>query len=123
MIELGIAGGLLSPRVERRNYTGMLTTAAEVEASAGLLGAAVGAVEVAARMYAAAFASGHRWSRQGRGLRRSLRRSWATWPAGWWPRVRRCYVVEVDGGAVLLTGAGRVVDGDGRAAAAVAVLR
>ena len=102
MIELGIAGGLLSPRVERRNYTGMLTTAAEVEASAGLLGAAVGAVEVAARMYAAAFASAT--------VEPAGARTAALTPALLGDVARRLvaqgeavYVVEVDGGAVLLT--------------------
>ncbi|MCY3845694.1 MAG: hypothetical protein OXH69_19385 [Acidobacteria bacterium] len=57
MIELGVSSGPDAPRVERRNYTGMLTTAAEVEAASGLLGAAVGAVEIAASWFARAFAS------------------------------------------------------------------
>ena len=57
MTELGIAAGPDAPRVERRSYTSMLTAAAETWADAGLLGAAVGAVEVAAGWYARAFAS------------------------------------------------------------------
>ena len=102
MIELGIAGGLLSPRVERRNYTGMLTGAAEAEAGAGgVWGAAVGAVEVAARMYAAAFASA--------AVEPAGARMAALTPALLGDVARRLVaqgeavlVVEVDGGAVSL---------------------
>ena len=101
MIELGIAGGLLSPRVERRNYTSMLTAAAETEATAGLLGAAVGAVEVAARLYAAAFASAE--------VEPANARTAALTPALLGDVARRLVaqgeavlLVEVDGGAVRL---------------------
>ena len=52
MIELGIAGG---PPVERHSYTSMHVAAAEAYAEHGLIGAATGAVEVAARMFQSAF--------------------------------------------------------------------
>ena len=52
MIELGIAGG---PPPEKHNYTNLHVAAAEAYASHGLIGAATGAVEIAARMYQAAF--------------------------------------------------------------------
>ena len=101
MIELGIAGGLLSPKVERRSYTSLLTAAAEAEAAAGLLGVAVGAVEVAARMYAAAFASAQ--------VEPAGARTAALTPALLGDVARRLVaqgeavlVVEVDGGAVSL---------------------
>lgn len=53
MIELGIASG---PPVERHGYTSMYTAAAEAYAEHGLYGAMVGAVEIAAAMFARAFA-------------------------------------------------------------------
>ena len=52
MIELGIAGG---PPVEKHSYTSLHVAAAEAYAEHGLYGAATGAVEIAARMYQAAF--------------------------------------------------------------------
>ena len=52
MIELGIAQ---LPGIVRHSYTSLHVTAAEQWAEHGLYGAAVGAVEVAARMYQAAF--------------------------------------------------------------------
>ena len=52
MIELGIAGG---PPVERHNYTSLHVAAAEQYAEFGLHGAMVGAVEIAARLFQAAF--------------------------------------------------------------------
>ena len=54
MIELGIASG---PPVERHSYTSIRTAAAEAWAEHGLYGAMVGAVEIAAGLYARAFAS------------------------------------------------------------------
>ena len=42
-------------RVERHSYTGVLTAAAEAHAESGLYGAAVGAVETAARLFGSAF--------------------------------------------------------------------
>ncbi len=54
MIELGI--GQPAPRVERHSYTSMHVSAAEAYAEHGLYGAAVGACEVAAAMFARAFA-------------------------------------------------------------------
>ena len=57
MIELGVSTGPDAPTVERRSYTSAITAAAEAEATTGLLGAAVGAVEVAAGLFARAFAS------------------------------------------------------------------
>ena len=53
MIELGISGG---PPSERHSYTTLHTEAAERWAESGLMGAAVGAVEVGASHYARAFA-------------------------------------------------------------------
>ena len=55
LTELGIAAG--PERVERRNYTELRTAAAEAQATSGLLGAAVGAVEVAAGWYSRAFST------------------------------------------------------------------
>ena len=52
MTELGISTG---PRAERHNYTSMHVAAAEAYAEHGLMGAAQGAVEVAARMFQSAF--------------------------------------------------------------------
>ncbi len=57
MIELGVSTGPDEPRVERRNYTAQITAALETWAEAGLYGAALGAVETAASLYARAFAS------------------------------------------------------------------
>ena len=53
MIELGISGG---PPVEEHNYTSLHVEAAERWAEHGLIGAAVGAVEIAASMFARALA-------------------------------------------------------------------
>ena len=55
MIELGISAG--PPRVECRNYTERLTAEIEASAESGIVGAALGATEIAAGMYARAFAS------------------------------------------------------------------
>ena len=57
MIELGVSAGPDGPGVERRNYTAQITAALESWAEAGLYGAALGAVETAAGLYARAFAS------------------------------------------------------------------
>ena len=55
MIELGVSSG--PDRVEHRSYSAMVLGVAEAEASAGLLGVAVGAVETAASLYSRAFSS------------------------------------------------------------------
>ena len=52
MIELGIAQG---PPVERHSYTSLHVAALEAYAESGLIGAAHGAVEIAARMFQSAF--------------------------------------------------------------------
>ena len=102
MIELGVSSGPDAPRVERRNYTSLLTSAAEVEATAGLLGAAVGAVVVAAGWYARAFASAE--------VEPSGVRAAALRPAVLGDLARRLvtrgecgHLVDLDGGAVVLT--------------------
>ena len=57
MIELGVSTGPDGPRVERRNYSELRLAAAEAWADSGLLGAALGATEIAAGLYSRAFAS------------------------------------------------------------------
>ena len=57
MIELGVSTGPDGPRVERRNYSAIQIAALEAWATSGVAGATLGAVEVAAGMYARAFAS------------------------------------------------------------------
>ncbi len=57
MIELGIGQGPDAPRVEKRNYSAIGIAAAEAWAASGAVGAALGAVEVAAGLYGRAFAS------------------------------------------------------------------
>ncbi len=51
MIELGIT----RPAIEKHNYTNLHVAAAEAYAESGLIGAATGAVEIAARMFQSAF--------------------------------------------------------------------
>ena len=57
MIELGVSTGPEGPRVERRNYSAIQIAALEAWSTSGVSGAVLGAVEIAARMFAAAFAS------------------------------------------------------------------
>ena len=97
MIELGIAAG--PDRVECRNYTAMLT--AELEAGAEVGRVALGAVEIAAGLFARAFASadvspvGVRTAGVSPDVLASIGRRLIT--AG-----ESCHLIEVEGGAVVL---------------------
>ena len=97
MIELGIASG--PDRVECRNYTAMLT--AELEAGAEVGRVALGAVEIAAGLFARAFASadvspvGVRTAGVSPDVLASIGRRLIT--AG-----ESCHLIEVEGGAVVL---------------------
>ena len=99
MITLGVASG---PPVERHNYTSLHTAAAEAYAEHGLHGAMVGAVEIAAAMFARAFA--------GASVVPAGARTAALTPAVLGTIARRMiaggesvHVIDVDGGAVRLS--------------------
>ena len=99
MIELGI--GQPAPRVEKHSYTSLHVEAAERWAEHGLYGAAVGAVEISAAMFARAFA--------GASVEPANVRTAALSPAVLGSIARRLitsgesvHVIDVDGGAVRL---------------------
>ncbi len=99
MITLGVASG---PPVERHSYTTLHTEAAERWAEHGLYGAMVGAVEVAASMFARAFA--------GASVEPAGARTAALTPAVLSSIARRLitsgesvFLIDVDGGAVRLS--------------------
>ena len=99
MIELGISGG---PPVEEHNYTSLHVEAAERWAEHGLIGAAVGATEIAASLLARAFAgasvepAGARTAALTPALLSSIGRRLIT--SG-----EAVFLIDVDGGAVRLS--------------------
>ena len=95
MITLGVASG---PPVERHNYTAIHTAALEAFAESGLIGTAVGAVEIAAAMFARAFSV----ASVEPAIPALTPETLATIARRMISRGESCHVIHVDGGAVEL---------------------